>query len=392
VRRNVLVLDQVAQVATPKFWIIFSLAVLSLVPLRVAWLRQWLWAVINVLFLKVILFRREFVLTVAAVFVVYAVVKVVSLKPWRIIATIVLAAGNLTLFLIHKFPALTSSGHPTTMRAVLSAIGFSYVALRMVDLLRSVFEGRHSPPTLPSTINYLVPFHMLAAGPIQSFDDFATQSLAPPALTVHKALHFTERMSWGLFKKFVIASALQKLFLTGFRVHGWYFLIEAQVFYIWLYLDFSGLSDIAVGIGGLLGLQTPENFNHPYLARNMINFWERWHISLSQFIRRHLYIPIQLGLMRQTAGRMPLWCSTVAFTASFALCGLWHAGTLRFLIWGLLNAFGLVVTNFYRHYLTLYLGAKGIKRYLANRSVRILATVVTFEFVVFSLVFIEVPL
>ena len=84
-----------------------------------------------------------------------------------------------------------------------------------------------------------------------------------------------------------------------------------QLNYLWLYLDFSAYSDIAVGVGRLMGVATPENFNRPYLARNMIDFWERWHISLSLFIRRNMFIPIQLALMRRTDGRRPLLVASV---------------------------------------------------------------------------------
>src|SRR5208282_4285771 len=143
-----------------------------------------------------------------------------------------------------------------------NAVAFSYVVLRMVELLRAVFEGRHAAPDFPSVINYLVPFHMLAAGPIQDFGDFVNQPPQRPNLTASVALQYSERIVWGLFKKFVLAAILDKVFLTGFRVHGWRWVLEAQLFYLWLYRDFSALADIAVGIGGLRGLATPENFDN----------------------------------------------------------------------------------------------------------------------------------
>jgi len=382
--------DSGVHVLAFQFWLIFAVAVLLLTSIPSARLRAWPWAFVNVAFLSTILSRPHFVIVLGLLLFFFLVVQVVNRPPWMEAARMVAVLFCLGLFLIHKFRALQGPTGP--LPEILAAIGFSYVALRMVELLRAVSEGRHRAPNLASTINYLVPFHMLAAGPIQSFEEFASQPEKTPPVTLLQALSYTERIVWGLFKKFVLAYFLQKIYLTGFRVHGWYFLVEVQLFYVWLYLDFSALTDIAVGIGGFLGVQTPENFNHPFLARNIIVFWERWHISLSQFIRRNLYIPIQLALMRRTAGSYPLWCSSVAFTVSFALCGIWHGGTLRFLAWGLLHAMALVVTNLYRNYLARYLGPKGVKRYLANKPIRALATVVTFEFVAFSLAFIQVPI
>jgi alginate O-acetyltransferase complex protein AlgI len=384
--------DQLVDVAGSKFWLAFCLAVIVLTPLRSPKLRPWVWAGVNVVFLKLILFRVYFVLLLGGVFVLYLLLKLAARRASGLVAAVMLGAFTLVLFLIHKFPVVNSLWEVEPLKIILAAIGFSYVALRIVEVLRAVCEGRHPPPSLPSTINYLFPFHMLAAGPIQSYDDFVAQPPVPQSPTLLQTLSATERIAWGLFKKFVLAYALQSIFLTGFRVSGWHFLLEVQLFYIWLYLDFSALSDLAVGIGMLLGIATPENFDRPYLARNMINFWERWHISLSQFIRRNLYIPLQLWLVRRGGGRHPLWYSTFAFTISFALCGLWHSGTVRFFLWGLWHAAGLVATNLYRYYLTQRLGAKGVKRYMENGWIRVAATALTFEFVAFSLVFTQVSL
>jgi D-alanyl-lipoteichoic acid acyltransferase DltB (MBOAT superfamily) len=387
--RDILVDDMLVNVIALRFWAVFVLAALVLIPLHGGWLRSWAWAFINVLFLKTILVWTHYFILLAGLMVFYLLLKASALPHFRTIAKCAVASASLVLFVIHKFPAIPWSSTEST-QMILRAVGFSYVALRIVELLRAVFGKTHPAPGLASMINYLLPFHMLAAGPIQSFRDFTTQPEKPLPLTNIRALRATERIAWGLFKKFVIASTLETLFLTGFQIRGWYFFVEVQLFYVWLYLDFSALSDIAVGIGNLLGLPTPENFNQPFLARNLIVFWERWHISLSQFIRRNLYVPIQLALMRRTSGNFPLWCSSVAFTISFALCGLWHGGALRFLLWGLMHAAGLIGTNVYRHLLQQNLGTKGVRQYLANRPVRIIATFVTFEFVAFSLAFMQV--
>jgi membrane protein involved in D-alanine export len=233
---------------------------------------------------------------------------------------------------------------------------------------------------------------MLAAGPIQAYDEFAAQPEVPAKPKVRDVLEGVERIAKGLFKKLVLAYVLEELFLTGFRTEGWYLVFEAQVFSIWLFLDFSGYSDIAVGMGRLMGVATPENFDRPYFARNMINYWERWHITLGMFIRRNLFIPVQLALMRRTAGRHPLWCAGVAFLVAFGLCGMWHGISLQFVAWGLLHASGMVVSNLWRHALTRRYGTKGFKRYVADWRFRALAVLLTFEFVAFSLVVAFYPL
>ncbi|NNF16824.1 MAG: hypothetical protein HKN70_08745, partial [Gammaproteobacteria bacterium] len=277
------------------------------------------------------------------------------------------------------------------LSSVLSMIGFSYVALRAVDLLRAVVEKRHAPPDLFSLINYLLPFHMLAAGPIQAYDEFARQPAVPASLSPRDVLESVERITLGLFKKFVLAYAIQSIFLTDFEADGLYFFLEVQVFFLWLYLDFSAYSDIAVGVGRLLGVATPENFNRPYLARNAIDFWNRWHISLAQFVRRNLFIPIQLHLTRRFEGRYPLLIASVAFSIAFVLCGLWHGLSINFLLWGAIHALALVIANAWRFYLKKRLGTAGVKRYMADRRIEWLARIVTYEYVAFSLVVLFIP-
>jgi D-alanyl-lipoteichoic acid acyltransferase DltB (MBOAT superfamily) len=173
---------------------------------------------------------------------------------------------------------------------------------------------------------------------------------------------------------------------------GPYFFVEMQLQYIWLFLDFSAYSDVAVGLGMLLGVATPENFNRPYLARNAIDFWDRWHMSLSLFIRRNVFIPLQLGLVRATNGRYPLLIASFVFAVSFLLCGLWHSPSLPWFLWGAYQALGLIVCNLYKAFLLKRLGRSGLNRYLANPWIRALAVIVTFEFAAFAVVIVTYPL
>lgn len=297
------------------------------------------------------------------------------------------AAIGFMLFVVNKAGQAGWLPHDLSLaQQILSAVGFSYIAVRWLDLFRSVQSGGSKAPDIAETINYLVPFHMLAAGPMQTYDDFRSQSAIPARLTLHEALGGVERITQGLFKKFVLAAIIQSVFLTGFRAEGWYFLLEVQLFFIWLYLDFSAYSDIACGIGRLMGVPTPENFNRPYLSRNLIEFWERWHITLSQMVRKHLFFPVQLSLMRGPLTQHPQIAAAVAFFVAFAICGLWHQATLGYLVWGLTHAFGLTVATSYRLFLKRSLGPDRFRRYLEDTRVLWCARLITFQYVAFSLV------
>lgn len=371
------------------FWLLCLAGMLVLMPVRSAVARKIFQALLNLTFLWLILGTAMLGIGVAIV-IAYVLMRAVH-SPQRMWFGAVAGAALAGLFVLHKLPPLVNELGIGPLSQVLSVIGFSYVALRTVELLRAIYEQRYPPPDILALINYLLPFHMLAAGPIQSYDEFVQQPPVPPPLAQRAVLEGVERITLGLFKKFVLAYALHSIFLTNFEANGIYFFLEVQVFFLWLYLDFSAYSDIAVGVGRLLGIATPENFNRPYLARNAIDFWNRWHISLAHFIRRNLFIPIQLHLTRRLGGRYPLAIASVAFSIAFVLCGLWHGLTINFLLWGVIHAAALVIANLWRAWLKKRLGTAGVKRYLADRRIKWLARVVTYEYVAFSLVVLFIP-
>ncbi len=365
-----------------RFWLFAGIAVVVLNALVHRRARSWTFAVLNLGFLGLYLGKKALVLGVGLL-ILGPFLRLMRAGRTGTAWSLLAATGTLGLFVFHKRPDLFVVRLPALehLEYLLATIGFSYVALRLYELGRAVHEGRHEPPGFAATVNYLLPFHMLAAGPIQAYDEFVTQPAIPPRLGVADALGGFDRIAAGLFKKYVLANLIQRLFLTDYRSAGPYVLLEAQLKFLWLYLDFSAYSDVAVGVGRLMGVATPENFDRPYLARNIIEFWERWHISLSLFIRRNIFIPVQLALMRLTDGRRPLQIASLAFTASFLLCGLWHQINLRWLAWGAFHAAGLVACNIYRTRLTRRLGGrKGVNKYMANRWIRAASTALTFEF------------
>jgi membrane protein involved in D-alanine export len=366
------------------FWSAFLLGLLLLYPLRGTRWRHPVWALVNMFFVACV-FDGAVWTVVSIVLVVYGGLRLsqLSARSGAILAGV--ATLFAALFALYKLPCVWPAVQ-LPLNPLLSLVGFSYLFLRVIDLLRAVGEGRHPVPGLLQVTNYLVPFHMVAAGPIQSYDDFARDRPRQEPLTVGETLSAAERIVWGLFKKFVLAALLSEYVLTGFSSSGWYFVLEVQLNFLWLYLDFSAYSDIAVGVGRLIGVATPENFDRPYFARNLMVFWERWHISLSQWVRRHLFLPVQMHLMRLSAGRYRLWIASLAFFLAFLLCGLWHGLHWPFFVWGMMHAVGLIVANLYRAMLKRVLDADGFRAYQHNRVIAVFGTVLTSFYVAFSLV------
>jgi alginate O-acetyltransferase complex protein AlgI len=376
--------DYLIDLTKAPFWIALIAAAFLLAAVARGQSRSPAFALINVGFIALLIGWKGAVFILGGAVVVWALAvatrRAGNRLPWFLLGL----AVALGLFLLHKLPGWSAALNLKGINPLLSVIGFSYVALRVIELLRAMYEEQHEAPNLISAINYLLPFHMMAAGPIQAYEEYATQSNEPRPLTKLIVLEALERIAFGIFKKFVLAYGVQTLFLTDFSSGGIYWLFEAQMFFIWLYLDFSAYSDIAVGVGKLIGVQTPENFNRPYFARNIIVFWERWHISLSMWIRRNLFFPVQMALLRQTGGKYPMWCGAVAFSVAFLLCGLWHGIAWNFVVWGVMHASGLIIVNAYRSFLNERLGKKGVKEYLANPYIKAVSMAVTFEWVAIS--------
>ncbi|MBU0550595.1 hypothetical protein KKF91_05440 [Myxococcota bacterium] len=382
--------------AAPQAWALIGVAWVSLGLARGRLARDLTRALLNLGLVGLLLGPMGLGLVALGLAIIYGAVALhVRHHPRARLVDGLVVALLLALFFSHKQapldPAASWLAHVS--RAALEGVGFSYLALRALDLLRQLRMGLSPPPTPLDLVNYLLPFHMLTAGPIQPYAAYVAGAAAPPpqedtTARLRRWIEGLERIASGMVKKFVVAGAISATLLTDFSTSGWALFVEMNAFYLWLYFDFSAYSDIAVGVGRLCGVPTPENFNRPLSARNLTVFWERWHISLSEWVRAHLYIPTQLRLARATHNRRPVLISAVAFSVAFSLCGLWHDVSTRFLLWGALHALGLSVCNAYRHLLVKRYGRKGVREgYMKRRVTRLAATALTFEFVAASLTF-----
>ena len=376
--------DYLIDLAKTPFWIAMAIAILLVAPRQRDQHRSWNFAALNLGFIALLVGWQGGLIVFGGAVAAWLLARAVRGSEGRRFYATVGIAMSVILFVIHKRPGWFTAVDLSHLNPLLRVVAFSYIALRLIELYRAMYEQRYDAPSLTATINYLLPFHMLPAGPIQSYDEFVNQPGEPRPLTTATTLAATQRIAFGVFKKFFVAFLIKKLFLTDFTVSGIYWILEIQMFFIWLYLDFSAYSDIAVGIGKLIGVHTPENFNRPYFARNMIAFWERWHISLSLWIRRNLFFPVQIALLRWTGGAAQLWCASTAFAVSFLLCGLWHGIAWNFVVWGVMHATGLIVVNLYRKFLTKRLGSKGLKVYMGNPWIKAASMALTFEWVAVS--------
>jgi alginate O-acetyltransferase complex protein AlgI len=227
-------------------------------------------------------------------------------------------------------------------------LGFSYIAFRLIHVLRDRQFGRLPELTLPEFATYVVFFPSLAAGPIDRAERFAQDLRKDFALTQDDTLLAGQRLAIGLFKKFVVADALALIALNDalasqVRTTGWMWIIlYAYTFQI--YFDFSGYTDIAIGIARLVGIKLPENFAAPYTKPNLTQFWNNWHMTLTQWFRAYFFNPFNRWI--RAYKNIPAWMMIlIGQLATMLLIGLWHGVTINFILWGAWHGLGLFLQN-----------------------------------------------
>ena len=190
---------------------------------------------------------------------------------------------------------------------------------------------------------YVSFFPHLVAGPIVRASVFIPQIYQEFKLSKHEFSHALYMISKGLIKKIIISNFIalnlvDRVFDAPSIYSGFENLLAIYGYGLQIYCDFSGYTDIAIGVALILGFRLPVNFNSPYKAKSITDFWKRWHISLSQWLRDYLYI--SLGGNRK--GKIRTYLNLMI---TMLLGGLWHGASLRFIIWGGLHGIGLVINK-----------------------------------------------
>ncbi len=237
--------------------------------------------------------------------------------------TVTLTGGGAAALLLFSRPS------PVTLAA---PIGISFFTFKCISYLVDVYrDGRNGTRKYWRFLLYATFLPQLAAGPITRFPDFAPQ-IYMRRFHAPGAAEGMKRFIRGLAKKLFIAAAAGSAADAVFGLDAgdldmrlaW---LGAFAYCVQLFFDFSGYSDMAIGLGQLFGFKTPENFDYPYISSSVTEFWRRWHISLSSWFRDYVYIP--LG-----GNRRGKWRAALNKFIVFVLCGVWHGFGLTFLLWG----------------------------------------------------------
>lgn len=241
-----------------------------------------------------------------------------------------------TDFFLESFRAVTGKNIPLLKIAL--PVGISFYTFQLISYTTDVYRGVPAQKSFIRLAAYISMFPQLIAGPIVRYSDIAAQ-LEDRTFSVSAAAAGIRRFLLGLSKKVLLANQLGE-FCAAFRASDeksvLFYWLYAAAFSLQIYFDFSGYSDMAIGLGKILGFDFLENFNYPYISASITEFWRRWHMSLGTWFRDYVYIPLggnRKGPVRQIFNILIVW----------ALTGFWHGAAWNFAVWGLLFAVLLIL-------------------------------------------------
>ncbi len=266
-------------------------------------------------------------------------------------------------------------------------IGLSYMLFRYIHWLVESNKGTIHKPDFLSFVNYILFFPSVLAGPIDTFNNFRFW-VGNSRFQYQKSLFFAgiTRIFLGAFKTIglvplIIAYATDyKLLLADFP-HIAAVSLSLLAYSTYIFLDFSGYSDIAIGTAYMLGIKTPENFNSPYASQNLAEFWRRWHITFSLFLRMYVFKPSIRLYNRILGTKHKLPITVLCYLSTFVVCGLWHGSSLNFVYWGLWHGVGLALNKVWTTYISPNFSFQNSPVYQA------LSICITFLYVSFGWVF-----
>lgn len=265
-------------------------------------------------------------------------------KRWFLIASLVANIGVLAVFKYYNFLnenittllGLVHTQNPIPALSILLPIGLSFHTFQAMSYTIEVYRGNQKAERHFGIYALYVMFYpQLVAGPIERPQNILHQFYIEHKFDYTRVTDGLKLMLWGLFKKVVVADRLSvvvdHIYKDPGQANGLTLSIAAVFFSFQIYCDFSGYSDMAIGSAQVMGFKLMDNFNRPYFAKNIAEFWRRWHISLSTWFKDYLYIP--LGGNRVVKWR---WYYNIFIT--FLISGLWHGASWNFIIWGALHA------------------------------------------------------
>ena len=311
-----------------------------------------------------------------------------------VVATAVAVAPVFAAWMLGKHLSAANS----TAQHFFFFAGTSYFLIKAWTLAKDRADGRIQAYDPLIAIAYFLHLPTYLSGPMHYYTEFETSLRRPFALSATVVVDIALKLLWGLTKVAVISPLLQPMSLLALKdvadPSPAQMALGAIAFSAVLYLDFSGYSDMAIAVSRIVGVDTPENFKQPYLARNIREFWQRWHITFTRALTAYIFVPLSRVMQKLYTGQ-PRLAMVTGYMLTFGFAGYWHGPTANFVVWGLYHAAGLIVYDLFRNWRLrrrVGAGGKAGKHALLSHAQHGAAIVATFLYVSLGWVFFVLPL
>jgi alginate O-acetyltransferase complex protein AlgI len=286
-------------------------------------------------------------------------------RKWIFIISIIVNIGILAFFKYYNFinenitTFLYGIGYknPIPYLSILLPIGLSFHTFQALSYIIEVYRGAYKAERhFGIYALYVMFFPQLVAGPIERPQNLLYQFREKHVFNFERLSEGLKMMLWGFFKKIVIADRLalyvDPVYNNPHAHTGSSFILASIFFAFQIYCDFSGYSDIAIGSAHVLGFKLMQNFKLPYFSNSIAVFWQRWHVSLTSWLRDYVFFPVTFSISWKISGKSILGIKSekviyfIAISITWFLTGLWHGANWTFIIWGLIGGFYLVFARF----------------------------------------------
>lgn len=315
--------------------------------------------------------------------IAFYIIQLVAIKGYFLVRKKYSNRAILWAFVLFSImPLIVSKASGVMSNKQLGFIGISYLTFKAVQLLLETYDGLIKEINILDFTYFLLFFPTLSSGPIDRSRRF--QKDADKTLTRLEYLEFLgngiERILKGILYKFLIAYFIHDYWLIKIPVHGHSFLHTLNYMYaysFYLFFDFAGYSLLAIGASYILGIKTPENFNLPFISKDIKDFWNRWHMSLSFWFRDFVYTRFVMASMKKKWFKSKYTSSYIGYIITMGLMGIWHGTEKHYIVYGFYQAILIILTDFYQR-------KKWYKKCKNKIVYKLTSTFVTFNLICFG--------
>jgi membrane protein involved in D-alanine export len=287
-----------------------------------------------------------------------------------------------TCVIISLMPLIVSKASGVFSQTILGFLGISYLTFKALQMILEIHDNLLKELSIYEFTYFLLFFPTISSGPIDRSRRFQkdADTIIPRKEYLNYLGNGIEKILRGILYKFIIAYFIHNYWLIKIPIKG-HTVIDAinymYAYSFYLFFDFAGYSLLAIGVSYILGIKTPENFNLPFLSKDMKDFWNRWHMSLSFWFRDYIYTRFVMTSMKNKWFKSKYTSSYIGYFITMGLMGIWHGTETHYIVYGLYQALLIILTDLYQR--------KKLYKKLKNKiSYKIAATSITFNLICFG--------